>query len=568
MFCLPVEQTKKFIQALKDGVIEPEKLSSMTSQERRSFFTKLVGEEDARQVNALFESKLLLKNQQQGMINWAKNVAGMKPEVRRDIIAKIERLDRALDPKEERSFLEDLVAMRLEINVSFEEAQKIHELSQLVTDAKNNLRDDAEIGSPERLDYGAKKVALLNYTNELKLETKKTTFRGTLNDLKTSPVKTTRDIIERIAGFAKAVKASLDDSAVFRQGWRTLFTNPMIWSRNALNSFSNIYRQLKVKTANEDVMNGIKADIYSRPNALDGTYKKMKLDIGTGEEAYPTTLPERIPIFGRLYKASQIAYEGFLMRMRADIADKYIEIAKENGIDLTDDLQNRSIGKLVNSLTGRGNLGPFEKIGKQTNVVFFSPKFLKSHLDFLTAHMLDNTTWFVKKQAAINILKVVGGMTTILATAYAIDPNSVELDPRSTDFLKIRIGNSRFDVSGGMGGLITLAAREITGYSKSPASGKITSLTSGKFGMPTRWSVAGDFLKYKFSPMASVVRNLAEGRTFGGEKPTILNQSIDLFAPLPITNAWEAAKDPKAAPLLLTILADALGISANTFESK
>ena len=50
-------------------------------------------------------------------------------------------------------------------------------------------------------------------------------------------------------------------------------------------------------------MLSVKADVYSRPNALDGTYKRMKLDVGIdAEEAFPSTFPERIPVIGRFLR--------------------------------------------------------------------------------------------------------------------------------------------------------------------------------------------------------------------------------------------------------------------------
>ena len=54
-FCLPTEFVNKFIDALKSGAIDPEKLSKMTSADRREYLGKIVGEADAREVNALFE---------------------------------------------------------------------------------------------------------------------------------------------------------------------------------------------------------------------------------------------------------------------------------------------------------------------------------------------------------------------------------------------------------------------------------------------------------------------------------------------------------------------------------
>src|SRR5436309_2307439 len=43
-----------------------------------------------------------------------------------------------------------------------------------------------------------------------------------------------------IAGNAKALKASMDNSAIFRQGWKTLLTHPGIWQKNARQSFVDL----------------------------------------------------------------------------------------------------------------------------------------------------------------------------------------------------------------------------------------------------------------------------------------------------------------------------------------
>lgn len=126
----------KFLRALQDGTITPEKLSEMTSAERRAFLEKIVGKDEARDVNALFESKLLLKDQQAGMITWAKQVGGMTPEVLRDIISRVNKLDRVLNPTEEKSFLNDLANQKLGTDVTLEEAQKISDLAKRASDLK------------------------------------------------------------------------------------------------------------------------------------------------------------------------------------------------------------------------------------------------------------------------------------------------------------------------------------------------------------------------------------------------------------------------------------------------
>ncbi len=548
-FCLPKYAADIFKGKLINNEINPEKLSSMTSTERRAFFTEFLGEENAKQTNALFESKLLLKNQQQGIINWAKSVVGMKPEILRDIISKVDKMTEVLSPKDEKAFLSDLAEKRLGIGVSVEEAGHIVDLAKRVSDAKTAIDNGGE-----RIDYGRAKVAFDNYIKELKLEASSKSLMDR--------VKHPLDTVSDLAGQAKSIKASFDLSAIFRQGFRPMLTHPAIWLKNSLGAFEDAWKTFGGK----EVMDEVNADLQSRPNATNGYYRKAKLAIGAPEEAYPSSLPEKIPFLGRAYKASETAFTGFQYKMRADVFDKYIEIAKKSGVDPSDKAQLESIGKLVNSLTMRGNLGALEPVANVVNNVFFSPRAIKSHIDFLTAHAFDpDVSAFAKKQAAINLVKVISGTAAILAVANALKPGSVELDPRSSDFGQIRIGDTRFNVTGGMNSIITLAAREIMQSSKSATTHKVTPLNSGKFGAQTGQDVIVDFFANKLSPASSVVKDLINQSDFNGNKPTLLNEANNLVTPLAITTAMEAANDPRSANILLTVLADALGISANTY---
>ncbi|MDD5726297.1 MAG: hypothetical protein PHC53_02695 [Patescibacteria group bacterium] len=556
-YCLVKPLADAFKKALVEGKIDPQKLADMTSKERHAFFEEIVGKDNAGQVNSLFESKLLLKDVERGMINWAKQVTGIKPEVRNDLISRIQKMDeRILNPENQKAFMEDLAARRLGIDVTLEEAKQITELSINLAKAKENIAND-------RLAYGAAKVAMENYLNDLKREANKLS----LDSFRASPVGASVQAASEIAGFAKSMKATLDVSALGRQGFKAIFTHPKQWATGAAQTFRDIWITLKNKTSEDVAMDAVKAEIYSRENAVDGTYKRMKLDIGTGEEAYPTSLPEKIPAFGRVFKASEVAYNGFLTRLRADIADRYIQIALDNGVDLKDSFQAEAIGRLVNSLTGRGSLGRLESTGKVINTMFFAPKNVKANFDFLTAHTFEKTSGFARKQAAYNLLKVVGGIAGILAIAKAINKDSVELDPRSSDFGKVRWGNTSFEVSGGMSSLVTFASRLISGSSKSSTTGRITKYKSG-FGQTTRFDALISFITNKASPAFSVGVHWAKDQDSNFEKPTIQGELYNAFVPLPITNAIELLKDPDSAPDLIAMMADAFGIATNTYKRK
>ena len=146
-FCLIKPLAEKMKQMVKSGEIDIEKIAEMSSKERRDYFTKTFGERNAKEINALFESKLLLKNQKRGMINWVKQITGIKPEEKRTLIDRINRLKEVLTPENEQRFLEDLVSKRLGTDISFAESKKIAELSENITKLENYTTDAERIAS-------------------------------------------------------------------------------------------------------------------------------------------------------------------------------------------------------------------------------------------------------------------------------------------------------------------------------------------------------------------------------------------------------------------------------------
>mgnify|MGYP001594511972 CR=1 FL=1 len=556
-WCLPPNLVDSFKGSILSGKINPEQLAEMSSTERRSLFEKELGKGHAEQINTEFEQKLLLKNRQQGYVNWARKILGETTPAGRDVISRVERMEKVLDAAEERAFLEDLASHKLGTHVSFNEAKQIADLSKKIDTAKTTM----EAGG-DRMAYGRAVVGLRNYVSELKHQAEK--FH--VSDLR-QPTKALGKAVETTAGVAKSVKASLDDSAIFRQGWKTLWTNPLIWKRNALKTFSDIAKQIGGK----NMIDEVDAEIVSRPTF--DLMKRAKLDVGVLEESYPSRLPEKIPLLGRAFKASEAAYTGFVRRTRADVFDKMIDIAKKSGVELTTD-ELQSIGKMVNSLTGRGHLGRAEPAASVVNNVFFSPRFLKSQLDVLT-HPLSGAggSNFVRKQAALNLLKAVSGTAAILVIAKALAPDSVEFDPRSADFGKIKVRNTRFDVTGGMASLLTLAARLASMSAKSSTTGKISTFglrAEGvpKFGEHTGKDVIYDFFENKLSPAASVMKDLYEGKDRHGKRPTVLGELSNLFEPMASSNYRELKNDPNSAPILLAMIADGLGASTNTYGPK
>jgi len=159
-YCLPKHLVNGFLKKLKSGEINPDTLLDMTSQQRRDFFSEFLGAENAKEVNTLLESKLILKNQQQGIINWAKQVAHLKPDAQKDLLSRINKMTEILEPEEEDAFLEDLVAKKLEVYITSEEASGIAELARIATIKKAKMEtNEPEVRMLESRSYAFKLLA-------------------------------------------------------------------------------------------------------------------------------------------------------------------------------------------------------------------------------------------------------------------------------------------------------------------------------------------------------------------------------------------------------------------------
>lgn len=597
-FCLPKENVEKFVTALKSGELDLEKLSNVaSSEERRATLAKYVGEGAAQRVNAELESKLLLKNQNQGFATFIKSVMSKNPSVGRDMLSKAQRLDKVLTPDESEKFLHDFVAQRLGTEVTPEQADHIATLARDADAAKskwnekltkneewskNPTKTRKEWAKDEdRLAYGYNAVKFKNYTDELKLAAEKIGFRE-------APLQKIFKIPMAVPGLMKSILSSMDDSFFGRQGIAALLDPrySAIWGRNFAKSLKDIPKQVFAKgsiwkSGDDAVMDSVRADIMSRPNALNGKYHVADYGLNVaGEEAFPSTLPEKIPLFNRLFKGSMTAYDAGALRMRADLADNLIFRAEKSGKNMLNKDEAKGVAHLVGGITGRGSLGKAEPLSKEINNLLFSGKFLKGNFDSLTAHIFDKAVrqdTFARKEAAKNLLFMTSTVAGVMTLANTLNPGSVDLDPRSAHFGKIKINGEWTDITGGRGAIATLAARIVPtvhngqlGFWSKSSSGTYKNLTSGAFGAQTAADVFTDFFKNRAAPALSTLFQLWKGQDFNGNKlpvdkpfdtglTIISNQGI----PIPITNGNALLNDPGAGFALGSIMLDALGFSTN-----
>lgn len=576
-WCLPQEQVDKFKEDLISGELDPFKLAELSSIDRTKILSKYVGDANAKEVNTLFESKLLLENQQRAMKAWAKSVIGPKskdPVIQDTLIKKIDGLGRALTPATEDAFLSDLVAQKMGMSVTYEEVKKIADLAEKVKIAKEAMQGGqrrtklGEQPTPTEEAYGLAAGDLREYVQELGLEANKVRLEDFKHNPLTSqaPWRAAGKLVYRGSGATVSIITSLDASYLFRQGHKTLINNPDIWKRNALQSFKDMVTAF----GSHEVMRQVNADIVSRP-----TYPQMlraKLPLGIHEEAFPESIQEKIPVLGRFFRASEHAFTAFNQRNRADTFDKLLQISQKSGVDIDNTEELKSIGRLAASMTSRGYLGKnLEKSAELANRLFFSPRNWAASLETFTMPFTGaGGSNFVRKQATkVLAMQIAAWMATMLA-AYALGIDR-EINPLSADFGKVKYKNrgiaralltvaldmvgfstqtyggmTRVDTTGGVGSLVTLANRMARWKTKSSTTGKIMPLNSGKYGSLTVGDVLDRYAEGKLKPVAGLFRDLElRGEDYKGNKPTFLGETKQLFEPLVFSNLEEIIADQK-----------------------
>lgn len=341
----------------------------------------------------------------------------------------------------------------------------------------------------------------------------------------------------QVLGAPKAVMASFDLSGGGRQG-------AVLGSRflpEWLNAQKAAAKSFASKKAGEQYVQQIAAS----PNAA--AYKAMDLNLinlGDHEEAFPSQIAEKIPIAGKGVAASDRAYTIGLSVQRTGVADHIIKDLNDAGIDFNtlSTKAQKDIGRFINTASGRGDLGSLEKHAQSLGEALFSPRLWKSRLDMLNPIYYAKLDPIARKyalQSASSFASIAGAVLSLAALAGA----QVETDPRSSDFLKIKIGDTRYDILGGFQQNLVLADRLIFGQKKNSLTGNVTNLDSGKFGTANRLSVLTDFIQNKENPVFAAGQHILAGTDKAGNKVNPLTEVGKLAVPLGFQDTFNAAND-------------------------
>jgi len=385
-----------------------------------------------------------------------------------------------------------------------------------------------------------------------------------------SKIEKAKDNLLNIASLPRALKASLDFSAVLRQGLFATAGHP----KEALTAFKEMFRQ----TVSEEKYKNWIADLKHHPvyelMQKSDLYLSDKSDpkLLAREEEFTSNLADKIPGIGKLIAASERAYTGYLNVLRAGVFTREAQNLIRKGYTFENNPEQfKALAKVVNVLTGRGDIPEFLG-GKQPKLLssaLFSPRFMAARIQTLYLWADPRLPKEAKILAAKDIGATLAAGATIISLA-ALAGLKIQTDPRSSNFLKIQDkqehGTTYYDILGGLPQYIRFLAQQITGKKK-PANDKgMITLGSKKYGSPTRLTEAARFIRGKFSPVVGSATNLMEGKDVVGQPYHFWPNVPQEFVPLPLSDVYDAYKIGGITGSLKAFLPSQFGIGTSSYD--
>ncbi|MCK9599093.1 MAG: hypothetical protein M0R06_08640 [Sphaerochaeta sp.] len=466
------------------------------------------------------------------------------------------------------------------------------------------LRELEKVGTADALErmFNGKFPA----THEVKMMNK--VFGGELMDALVKQM-STKDKFwywgGQIANIPRTLMASFDLSAPLRQGIFVIGRPKQFFG-----SFKGMVKSF-VKEAN---YSKVMSEISSRPtyelmreSGLDITAVKSSLK--TAEEPFMggdiiarggAWADKNIPVAGKALnliprgvEASQRAYTAFLNKLRADVFDSMTNTAKELGLyDIKEQggavAQNlnanpklsQEISWYINAATGRGRLWDVAmKSSDILNAAFFSPRLMSSRMTLLNpaTYLNPSRSSFVRAQAFTDAAKFFTLYTTVSGLALLAGKEHLGGDPRSADFGKIKLGNTRLDLGGGFGQYVRTAIQASLPVFKALGVIEKAELVSSKTGKKT--TIGGGynetsvreiltrFISQKQSPIFSLVWDVMGQRSSEGGPIKMGKELRERITPMIVEDIVAASKDdPNQLKAVLVGFLVMLGAGAQTYS--
>jgi hypothetical protein len=368
-------------------------------------------------------------------------------------------------------------------------------------------------------------------------------------------------IIRQVLGTNKALLTSHDFSAPGRQG-KALILNKAWWT-----SLDDMFRawgsqkgaELVAKSIEDHPSGYFKRGVDAKGKSTPSFAEKVGLDLASIEEPFQAQIFQKFEKYTGISKSSR-AHTAFLNKLRSDQFVSMMNSSKKWGRNPEMDLVlARKYADFINSATGRGALKvgdwQLQRVTKELNDVMFAPKNMSGQIrtwnNVLNPVKYWNYDPTLRLQALRSLFAVAGAGVAVGSLADLAGLGRVSNDPYSSDFRKIKIGDTRIDPFGGYQQFPVAAAKLIMGK-ETPTSGEDVGQTRD---LDERYRgripIAEKFFTNRLSPLGSFVWAWMSNREFDGKPFEYKRAVFERTLPIVAKDMWELGKeDPEIAAIM------------------
>lgn len=361
-----------------------------------------------------------------------------------------------------------------------------------------------------------------------------------------------------IGNLIRANIASVDQSFIGRQGLILGMGNPIHYYHAQVEAWQGMFSQKHTEAAQELISRSPRYEMYERIRLKTGAdplrilmpQKGTEQWRGLEEFGFPSEerLIPRITMKIPWIKWSARGFNTGINRLVwgtwndcYDMAERRAErIASgeeklKEGEAFSIEQEIADYQKYLAEVTQRAGLGKVAPLAPVFSATFFA---LRAKLGrFLAPRHLVSANPRVRMQAWKDFSLTISIMGGFIMLGHWLELWDVERDPRSGEYMSIRIGNMRIDPWAGYRQFAVLYARLVTGTGVSSVTGAEYEVDPLK----ALWS----FTRSSLAPLVSIILDFWTGRNFLGEKVDVANpkQWVERIAPFAIQDIWEAFRD-------------------------
>ena len=556
----------------------------------------------------------------------------------RDLLNKTLAAMRKVDPDAAKKQLRDMIAKReaeLSKGITLpdteedpfagdEEIKNLRTALDLLTDIKRIKTSTAKIQARlDAKDYTksvkptpktskAREDAIMEH-NRLKSELNRMVIQTELDNRSFGQLVAdrTKDLLFNVS---RTLKTSADAGTIGRQTQLVAFTRPVVWAKSLPSHFA--FAKKHAERVQARVENHPDYDVMVRAGMNLGSWQEGATFEQMNEEMRSEVL-RLIPVVGKVagavVDASIRAYVSGINSVRAPYFSLLYRTLigerkgfsakltnKLGGVGLGTQKEIEYLARFVEVMTGRGNLGAAAKSAELLAQTLFSPRYWLSrlqiigHFPVLAADLMTGFQFFPETRAARKVVAMEYARMVIGVAVYYNflsmvkhlrgwddDEMYIEEDPRSSDFGKIKIGNTRIDPMAGMLQNIVFVSRtgawmlRTTEFGREAidgdkiVGGKLISMRDA-VGDPAKIgdTMGGTMLKMiqtKLAPWPSAIFDVAFGEDAVGNTAQMETEFLGLYLPLSQVEIYNAMQEHGANPGLIYSATNLLGWGVSTY---